>query len=81
MQRISKKELARRLQRVTGIQDGMAGLNILIHGWLNFRKYGDKYREALRHREWMYITEVTDFSEYAQCDLAKTESDLAKTES
>ena len=38
------------------------------------RKYGHKYREALRHREWMYITEVMDLSEYAQCDLAKMES-------
>ena len=73
MQRITKKELARRLQRITGINDGMAGLNILLYGWLHFRKYGSKYREALRHREWMYITEVTDFSDYAQCDLAKTE--------
>ena len=74
MERITKEQLARNLERVAGIADGTAGLNILIFGWLNFRKYGNKYREALRHRDWFYITEVMDLSDYAQCDLSKTES-------
>jgi hypothetical protein len=73
MQRITKKELARRLERQTGINDGMAGLNTLLYGWVHFRKYGNKYKEALRHRDWMYISEVNDFAEYAQCDLTETE--------
>ncbi|MBQ4507823.1 MAG: hypothetical protein II970_02880 [Paludibacteraceae bacterium] len=73
MQRITKKELARRLERQTGINDGMAGLNTLLYGWVHFRKYGNKYKEALRHRDWMYISEVKDFAEYAQCDLTETE--------
>ena len=74
MQRVSKSELARRADKARGVTRGIEGLNILIHGWLNFRKYGQKYREALRHRDWLYITEVMDLSEYAQCDLPKMES-------
>ena len=75
MQKISKQELARRLEaRVECAQGGEAGLNTLIYGWLKYRKYGNKYREAIRHREWLYITEVMDLSAYAQCDLSKMES-------
>ena len=73
MEKVSKAELARRIERVVGIKDGQRGLNILLYGWVRFRKYGEKYREALRHREWLYIVEVMDFSDYAQCDLTKME--------
>ena len=30
---------------------------------------GAKYRHALEARDWLYITEVMDLSEYAGCDL------------
>lgn len=71
LQRIEKAELVRRLERSIGTAVGISGLNVLIHGWLKYRKYGNKYRDKLYHREWMYITEVIDFSEYAQYDLTK----------
>ena len=74
MQRISKTELARRADKARGVERGIKGLNILIYGWLNYRKYGQKYREAIRHRDWLFITEVMDLSGYAQCDLSKMES-------
>ena len=73
MQRIRKEDLAGRLERAIHCDVGMQGLNTLIHGWLNYRKYGQKYREAIRHREWLYITEVMDLSEYAGYDLSKME--------
>ena len=70
MQRISKEELAARLEaRVECAQGGMAGLNTLLYGWKKFRKYGAQYRHALEARDWLYITEVIDLSEYAGCDL------------
>ena len=74
MLRISKTELAQRLEeRVECAQGGVAGLNILIHGWFNFKKYGKKYREAVYHRKWLYIIEVQELSEYAGVDLTKNE--------
>ena len=48
---------------------GMEGLNTLLYGWKKFRKYGAKYLDALKHRDWMYSVEVADFSEYAGYDL------------
>ena len=69
MKRISKEELAARLERAIGAKVGMAGLNTLLYGWKKFRKYGAKYRHALEARDWLYITEVMDLSEYAGCDL------------
>lgn len=69
MQRISKEELVRRLEAAIGYPAGMEGLNTLLYGWKKFRKYGAKYLDALKHRDWMYIVEVMDFSEYAQYDL------------
>jgi len=71
MKRISKEQLARNLEELTGIEDGKEGLNTLIYGWLRFRKYGKKYRDKLYHRDWFFITEVHDLSEYAQCDLTQ----------
>ncbi|MBR0310144.1 MAG: hypothetical protein IJQ97_04585, partial [Paludibacteraceae bacterium] len=73
-ERISKQELSANLNRVLGADVGIKGLNTLIHGWLKHRRYGHSYYEALRHREWLYVTEVQDLSEYAGYDLAKLES-------
>ena len=69
MKRISKADLAARLERAIGAKVGMAGLNTLLYGWKKFRKYGAKYRHALEARDWLYITEVMDLSDYAGCDL------------
>ena len=73
MKRISKEELAVRLERAIGAKVGMAGLNTLLYGWKKFRKYGARYLDALKHREWLYITEVMDLSEYAGYDLTQGE--------
>ena len=70
MQRISKEELAVRLERAIGAKVGIEGLNTLLYGWKKYRKYGAKYLDALKHREWMYIVEVQDFSEYAGYSLS-----------
>ena len=69
MQRINKDELVGRLESAIGAKVGMEGLNTLLYGWKKFRKYGNKYLDALKHREWMYCVEVADFSEYAGYDL------------
>lgn len=69
MQRVSKEELAARLDAVLGEPVGMKGLDILLYGWKKFRKYGARYCHALEVRSWLYITEVMDLSEYAQYDL------------
>ena len=74
MQRISKTQLARNLARQVPIADDktpIQGLNILIHGWLCHRRYGHKYRHALHKRDFFYITEVHDLSQYAGYDLAQ----------
>ena len=73
MQRISKEQLARNLDRVLGAEVGMQGLNTLIFGWFEFKHYGSQYREAVYHRRWLYITEVLELSEYAGYDLSKNE--------
>ena len=70
MKRISKADLAARLEaRVACAAGAMKGLNTLLYGWKKFRKYGAKYRHAHEARDWLYITEVMDLSEYAGCDL------------
>ena len=69
MQRISKEQLARNLDRVLGAEVGMQGLNTLMSGWKNHRHYGEKYRHAINARDFLYITEVLDLSEYAGYDL------------
>lgn len=71
MQQITKAELARRLDAALGEPVGMTGLNILLYGWKKKRKYGTRYLDALKHRDWLYIVEVMDLSEYAQYDLTK----------
>ena len=73
MEKISKDELVRRLERAIEAPVGSKGLNILLNGWLKHRKYGNKYREAVNHRPWLYITEAQDLSSYAGYDLTKNE--------
>ena len=77
MEKKTRAELACNLDRQTahipGEPPGIRGLNILINGWLNCRQYGKKYRKAVANRDWLYITEVRDLSDYAGYDLSKTE--------
>ena len=69
MPHVSKEELLSRLELAIDAKVGIEGLNTLLYGWKKFRKYGAKYRHALEARDWLYITEVMDLSEYAGCDL------------
>ncbi len=71
MQRITKIQLARNLDRVLNAKVGEQGLNTLIYGWLKWRKYGHKYRNKIYNRDWLFITEVLDLSVYAGYDLSK----------
>ena len=71
MPRISKEDLVRRLEAILGETVGLKGLNILLYGWKNARRYGAVYCQVLTNRNWMYIIEVMDFSEYAGYDLSK----------
>ncbi len=71
MEKISKKELARRLDRGIGAPVGMKGLNILLYGWKNFRRFGARYCHALNARDYLYITEVMELSAYGGVDLTK----------
>ena len=70
MQKISKEQLAQNLGRAIGKEVGMEGLNILLSGWKNHRHFGEKYRHAINARDYLFITEVLDFSEYAGYDLS-----------
>ena len=70
MKRITKAQLAIHLNRHLGTEVGLAGLGILIYGWFRYRRYGKKYRKAVYNRDWLYITEVQDLSEYAGYDLS-----------
>ena len=71
MEKISKEELARRLDREIKASVGMTGLNTLLYGWKNFRHYGIKYRHALNARDYLFLMEVIDLSDYAGVDLTK----------
>ena len=71
MQRVTKEELVKRLEAILGVEVGLKGLNILLYGWKKARKYDAVYRQVLTNRNWMWIVEVTDFSEYAGYDLSK----------
>ena len=73
MPHVSKEELLSRLELAIGAQVGIEGLNTLLYGWKKFRKFGAKYLDALKHRDWFYITEVMDLSDYAGYDLTKSE--------
>ena len=74
MERISKTELAKRLEQILQSEVGMKGLNTLLCGWKQKRRFGSKYRHALNSRDWLYVTEVMDLSEYAGYDLTKKSS-------
>ena len=69
--KVSKEELARRADRARGVERGLWGLNVLIYGWLRYRKYGDAYCKKIHGREWLHMTEVMDLSDYAGCDLTQ----------
>lgn len=74
MQRISKEELAQHLVHQVAIADDLTpdkALDTLLYGWKKFRHFGQKYLDALKHREWLYIVEVQDLSEYAGYDLTQ----------
>ena len=70
MIRITKEQLAIHLDTYVGQEVGMEGLQTLIYGWLNWRHYGKKYRHAIHARNFLYITEILDLSEYAGYDLS-----------
>ena len=74
MEKIKKTELARRLAERVELADDQTpkkALEILLYGWKNERRFGQSYRNALKRRDWMYITEVMDLSQYAGVDLTK----------
>lgn len=75
MEKIFKTELVSNLERAIHCDVGWRGLQILIYGWLNFRRYGDKYRHAVQARDYLFITEVQDLSAYAGYDLSKSHRD------
>ena len=70
MTRSSKEQLAQNLGRTIEKDVGMAGLQTMIYGWLRYRRYGRKYRKAIANRDWLYITEVQDLSDYVGYNLA-----------
>ena len=70
MKRITKAQLAMNLNRHLGTEVGLSGLNTMIYGWFRYRRYGRKYRKAVYNRDWLYITEVLDLSEYVGYDLS-----------
>ena len=75
MERISKDELARRLEaRVECAEGGEKGLETLLYGWKKHRHFGEKYRHALNARDYLFITEVLDLTEYIGYDLSKKSS-------
>ena len=73
MPHVSKEELLSRLELAIDAKVGIEGLNTLLYGWKKFRKFGAKYLDALKHRDWFYITEVMDLSDYAGYDLTISE--------
>ena len=73
MPHVSKEELLSRLELAIEAKVGIEGLNTLLYGWKKFRKFGAKYLDALKHRDWFYITEVMDLSDYAGYDLTISE--------
>ena len=73
MPHVSKEELLSRLELAIEAKVGIEGLNTLLYGWKKFRKFGAKYLDALKHRDWFYITEVMDLSDYVGYDLTISE--------
>ena len=73
MLKITKQQLDRNLGKAIHFDATLKDLNKLIFGWFNYHHYGHQYREAVRHRKWLYITEVHELSDYAGYDLTKNE--------
>ena len=74
MQKITKKTIILNLENALGAPVGKEGLNTLLYGWLRFRKYGAKYCHAINARDYLFITEVQDLSDYAGYDLTQKSS-------
>ncbi len=70
MVKIPKSQLVTNLNRILATDVGMEGLLTLLYGWFHYRNYGAKYRHAVHARDWLYITEVQDLSDYAGYDLS-----------
>ena len=71
MERISKQQLADNLSAAINAEVGLSGLNTLLCGWKKHRRFASTYRHALNARDWLYITEAQDLSDYAGYDLTK----------
>ena len=69
MQRVKKETLVKKLGWAIQARVGEVALNTLIYGWLKYRKYGKRYQDKLYHRDWLYMTEVVDLSDYAGYNL------------
>ena len=69
MQRITKQQLADNLSAAIHKDVGLQGLNTLMSGWKKSRRFGKKYCHALNSRDWLYLTEALDLSDYAGYDL------------
>ena len=77
MEKIKKTELARRLNERVSLADDLnpkQALDIMLYGWRKHHRFGQTYVNALKRRDWMYITEVMDLSRYVGVDLTKSES-------
>lgn len=74
MLKISKEQLAANLDRaivhIPGEAVGMQGLNTLIYGWIKHKRYGLNYSIKVSLRNFLWITEVHELSEYAGYNLA-----------
>ena len=68
--RITKTELAARLDAAIHYPAGMEGLNILLYGWT---RKDPQLRINIHHRDWLYLTEVQSLSAYAGYDLTKND--------
>ena len=69
MRRITKIQLTANLEKALQCDVGMEGLNTLLFGWKKHRHFGAQYCKTLLNRDWLYITEALDFSDYAGYDL------------
>ena len=64
MQKVKKETIAKHLGWAIQHKVGKRELDMLIYGWLKYRKYGNTYRNVIYNRNWMYISEVHDLSDY-----------------
>jgi len=65
-QKFLKTELAHRLERYTGAEVGMDGLNTLIYGWRRKHHFTDT---AIYQRNYLTYAEAESLSRYAGYDL------------